>query len=97
MKCSCLRSSVKAPVLCRAVPMRQRHANMHEHAVLLATVVCIMQRHCERRHSHSNVIAQIRMCSFTLSPLRQTGISVEGLSLFWAIAAMSVCELQSFC
>lgn len=97
MKYSCLSSCVKALVLCRVASIRQQHTDVYEHAVLLATVVCIMQRHCERRHSHSNMVAQICMCSFTFSPLRQIRISEEGLSLFWTVAAMSVCEPQSFC
>lgn len=54
-------------------------------------------KHCERRHSHNNMIAQTCLCSFTLSPLRQMGISEGGLSLFWTIAAILVGELQSFC
>lgn len=39
----------------------------------------------------------IDLCSFTLIPLRQMGISEGILSLFWTIAAISVGKLESFC
>lgn len=65
--------------------------------ILMVENLMYHAKQCERRHSRSNMIAQTCLCSFTLSPLRQMGISEEGLSLFWTIAAILVGELQSFC